>query len=63
MALPNLSSEERLVFDLMGREPLHLDDLTERSHLTAAAIAGILLGLELKGAVRQVPGQRYYRLN
>ena len=61
--LPNLLPEERLVLDLMGREPLHLDDLTERSHLTAAAIAGILLGLELKGAVHQVPGQRYYRLN
>ena len=60
--LPNLLPEERLVLDLMGREPLHLDDLTERSHLTSAAIAGILLGLELKGAVRQVPGQRYYRL-
>jgi len=45
----------------MTREPLHLDDLTERSGLTPAAVSGILLGLELKGVARQLPGQRYYR--
>ncbi len=60
--IPALSPEERLVFDLMNREPQHLDGLTERSHLTSAVAAGILLGLELKGVVRQLPGQRYYRL-
>ena len=60
--IPNLSPEERLVWDQMSREPLHLDELTEHSGLTPAGVAGILLGLELKGAVRQVPGQRYYRL-
>lgn len=60
--LPNLSPEERLLIDQMSREPLHLDDLTERSGLTPAGVAGILLGLELKAVVRQLPGQRYYRL-
>ncbi len=60
--LPNLSPEERLLIDQMSREPLHLDDLTERSRLTSAGVAGILLGLELKDVVRQLPGQRYYRL-
>jgi DNA processing protein len=60
--IPNLSPEERLLLDQMSREPLHLDDLTERSGLTPAGVAGILLGLELKDLVRQLPGQRYYRL-
>jgi DNA processing protein len=60
--IPNLSPEERLLLDQMSRDPLHLDDLTERSGLTPAGVAGILLGLELKGAVRRLPGQRYYRL-
>jgi DNA processing protein len=58
-ALPNLSREERLVWDQMSREPLHLDELTERSGLTPAGVAGILLALELKGVARQLPGQRY----
>jgi DNA processing protein len=57
-----LTSEERMVYSLMSRDPLHLDDLTERSGLTPAGVAGILLALELKGVARQLPGQRYYRL-
>jgi DNA processing protein len=61
-APPNLSTEERRVWEQMSRDPLHLDDLTERSGLTPAGVAGILLGLELKAVVRQLPGQRYYRL-
>src|SRR2546425_755979 len=61
-ALPEhveLSPSERTVLDLISREPLHLDDLTERSRLTTPAVAGILLGLELKALVKQLPGQRY----
>lgn len=62
MEPPDLSPEERRVWEQMSRDPLHLDDLTERSGLTPAGVAGILLGLELKDVVRQLPGQRYYRL-
>ena len=61
-ALPEhvaLSPSERTVLDVMSREPLHLDDLTERSRLTTPAVAAILLGLELKALVKQLPGQRY----
>src|SRR6059036_259205 len=61
-ALPEhveLSPSERTVLEVMSREPLHLDDLTERSRLTTPAVAGILLGLELKALVKQLPGQRY----
>jgi DNA processing protein len=62
MEPPDLSPEERRVWEQMSRDPLHLDDLTERSGLTPAGVAGILLGLELKDVVRQLPGQRYYRI-
>src|SRR5881628_2443645 len=54
-----LSPSERTVLEVMSREPLHLDDLTERSRLTTPAVAAILLGLELKALVKQLPGQRY----
>jgi DNA processing protein len=54
-----LSQEERLIYSVMGREPLHLDDLTEQSRLPAAEVARILLGLELKALVHQLPGQQY----
>src|SRR2546422_2647367 len=61
-ALPEhveLSPSERTVLEVMSREPLNLDDLTERSRLTTPAVAAILLGLELKALVKQLPGQRY----
>src|SRR5436853_104255 len=60
--LPDLSSEEHIVLGSMTRDPQHVDDLTERSRLTSAEVAGILLGLELKGLARQLLGQRYYRV-
>ncbi|MDO8545774.1 MAG: DNA-processing protein DprA [Nitrospirales bacterium] len=60
--LTGLSEVEQVVLAVMSRDPLHLDDLTGRSGLTPGGIAGILLGLELKGVVRQLPGQRYYRV-
>ncbi len=56
---PDLSPEEQVVFRVIGREPLHLDDLTEQSRLSAAEVARILLGLELKALVHQLPGQQY----
>jgi DNA processing protein len=57
--LEGLSPEDRIIYSLMTRDPRHLDDLTERSGLPAAEVARILLGLELKALVRQLPGQRY----
>ncbi len=55
----DLSPEEQVVLRVIGREPRHLDDLTEQSRLPAAEVARILLGLELKALVHQLPGQQY----
>src|SRR5881628_2684845 len=55
----DLSPEERAMLELMSREPRHLDDLTEQSRLPAAEVARMLLGLELKALVDQLPGQQY----
>jgi DNA processing protein len=58
---PNLSPDERIVYALVGGTPVHIDDLAEQSRLAPAIVAGVLLGLELKTAVRRLPGQRYER--
>ena len=55
----DLTPGERGVLGLVGKEPRHLDDLTEQSRLPAAEVARILLGLELKSLVHQLPGQQY----
>ena len=39
--------------------PVTIDELVRESGYDAAAIFQMLLGLELKGLVRQLPGQQY----
>lgn len=52
----------RLVLQSLGHDPLDADSLAQRSGLDVAALAGILLTLELQGAVEVLPGARYRRL-
>lgn len=56
---PGLSPDERLVWDAVVDEPLHIDEITFKSKLTAGEVSAILLRLELKGAVTQLPGMVY----
>jgi DNA processing protein len=56
-----LSAAERALFALMDNGPVTIDELTERAALSPAAVSGTLLALELKNAIRQLPGQRYSR--
>lgn len=52
--------EERLV-QLFDGEPLHVDVLIARSGLGPARVLEVLLGLELKGMVTQLPGTHFIR--
>jgi predicted Rossmann fold nucleotide-binding protein DprA/Smf involved in DNA uptake len=54
-----LSQEQRTVYAVMDEQPLTIDEVTERASLDTAVVTTALLELELKAAVRQVPGQRY----
>lgn len=57
----DLTPDERRVCELLSWEPLHVDELTTRLSVPPARLAEVLLGLELKGVARQVPGHRYVR--
>ena len=49
------------VLDCAGFDPVTVDELVERSGLTADALSVILLQLELDGRVSSLPGGRYQR--
>lgn len=51
--------EERLCRVLSG-EPLHVDSIARELSMPAAEVLAVLLGLELKGVVRQTEGKRFY---
>ena len=59
---PAPTGDEERVLGLVGGEPLHIDQLIERSGVPSGQTAALLLSLELKGWVRQLPGQHYTRL-
>jgi DNA processing protein len=59
---PQLCKEEATIYDLLSHEPAHIDDLIAKASLAAADVAALLLSLELKNLVRQLPGHSYLRL-
>jgi DNA processing protein len=60
--VPAMSPEERKVFDCLSAEALiHIDELVEAADASVSEMLGLLLSLELKGLVRQVPGKYFQR--
>jgi DNA processing protein len=58
---PALSAAERQVFDILGEGPLHIDAVIVRAGLPGGRVASALVGLEMKGVVRQLTGKVFER--
>jgi DNA processing protein len=59
---PDLSERERAVFKLLSTdEPTHIDALAGATGAGVAELAGVLLGLEMRELVRQLPGRCFVR--
>ena len=50
---------ERKVLACAGGEAVSLEELAARCGMQAAALAPVLMRLELSGRVKMLPGQRY----
>lgn len=57
-----LSSEERQVYEAMIPEPLYIDQISETSNISINLLASILVGLEMKGKIKQLSGKRFIKL-
>jgi len=58
----NIYSEQEVsIIRQLSFEPLHIDDLARKSGLTPMELSVILLQLEVRGGVTQLPGMRYIR--
>lgn len=59
---PDLSNDEKAVFAKIGLDtPVHIDQLFQSAGLPNGAVLTALLGLEMKEAVRELPGKFYVR--
>ncbi len=56
-----LSDNEQKVYDALDKEPTPMDDVIRQCGLPASAVSVALLSLEMKRAVRQVPGKLFLR--
>ena len=54
-----LKGEEKGLYHLLTNSPRHIDEIIKNSGLSASTIAALLMTLELKGLVKQLPGKLY----
>lgn len=57
-----LSEDEQAVFDSLGTEARHVDEVSATTELPSHVVATTLMKLEMKRLVRPLPGMRYVRL-
>jgi DNA processing protein len=55
-----VTGDERGICSLLSGEPKQIDEIARESGLSASKVLGVLLGLEIKGAVKQITGKRFY---
>jgi DNA processing protein len=55
-----ITDEEKRVCILLSGEPKQIDVISRESGMSSSKTLGLLLGLELKGAVKQITGKRFY---
>ena len=55
-----VNEDEKILCNLLSGEPKQVDIISRESGWPASKVLGTLLGLELKGAVNQITGKRFY---
>jgi DNA processing protein len=55
------SRQEMLVLKLLKKQPVHIDELTCQTSMAPAEVSSLLMKMELKGQVRQLPGKLFTR--
>jgi DNA processing protein len=58
---PDLTEEEKVLYELLGETPYHIDAIIRESRLDPGKVSSLLLNLELKGLISQWPGKCFSR--
>ncbi|MEI7999501.1 MAG: hypothetical protein WCH62_08365, partial [Candidatus Omnitrophota bacterium] len=57
-----LSVEEYKLYEFINHQPSHIDAIAMLCRQEVGVVIGLMLTLELKGVIKQLPGQFYVRL-
>jgi DNA processing protein len=60
--LPELSEDERRVYDSIRETETSIDDIATKAELPSGTVSSTLLRLELKKLVKQLPGKYFVKL-
>jgi DNA processing protein len=55
--VPGLTEEEKILYGLLEETPLHIDAIIRESRWDPGKVSSLLLNLELKGLISQLPGK------
>ena len=58
----SLSEEEKKIYDILSENPLYIDKIAEKLSIQTQVALAILLELELKELVKQVPGKQFIKI-
>ena len=58
----NLSPDEKKTYETLSDEPVHIDKIMDKTQLSIGALSQILLTLELKKIIKQIPGKMFIRI-
>jgi DNA processing protein len=58
---PHLDPEEKRVYDMLGDDPVHVDEIIAASGMAVQHVLGTLTRMELTGLIEQLPGKMFVR--
>jgi DNA processing protein len=59
--LPSMDESEKIIFDMIGDYPMHIDEISRQGNMEPKEVSSILTRMELKGIIRQLPGKMFIR--
>ena len=63
LAAAALNGSQKKLYELLSaEEPVHIDDIVERSGLNSSEVLATLFDLEMKGIIRQLPGKQFSKV-
>ncbi len=55
----HLSEDEKIIYSLLNKKPVHIDYLSEKSGLAPSRVSAAITGLEIKSMIKQHPGRHF----
>ncbi|MHC4531223.1 MAG: DprA-like winged helix domain-containing protein [Planctomycetota bacterium] len=57
----NLSDAEKIIYDCLSHEPVHIEQIITEADLSPGSINAGLISLQLKGLIKQLPGSLFLK--